>query len=413
MKFTCVIDPTMRLRTRIPSYNNPSAGVLAFTATESRRQRLEDLCEMLLAALGKSSGLVRGASRGSTYKLEFVEAWLCGEQITTLVVGAVGRLGGLLTRLIELAQILNLDVYIISGSSDLPAITHTQLEAVSVTRQTVDDFLNHVKTPTTSADLPSAPTCPPPPEAHAGLARTVAYETLTGKEFLAYDAAWRAGYDHAKAALARKRSTREDMIAVVQSLLVTATGAHEALIRLQGAQAGLLTPGGYLLKVRRPSRTAAFAGGLEDSASIRAYADALRRYTTTRYAAAGALKLLTRANADVLAAFRVGDLARDGDTIRIGERAQAVATPLRGILRAHLAHRLLQGGQPDAPLFIGDRLTQVTAAGMQRWLSVIAKDTGVPVAESFNFRSTATGDAWLTRAGLSLAPLGPCPRPSD
>jgi hypothetical protein len=218
---------------------------------------------------------------------------------------------------------------------------------------------------------------------------------------------WRAGFDRATQAL-ESPATEDDVIRAVQEILVEAGSPNEALTRLQGAQAALLVPGGYLLRIEQPHRTIVFAGDTDDSAAkLNARANGLRAYVHPKYAAVGALKLATRAQADAIADVRVGDLAGDGGTVRISEREMTIPAPLRGILRAQLALSAIEGRDATDALLYAEA-GAVTPRGVQRWLALIAKDTGIPVTESYNYRATPTGKPWLKKAGLSLAALDRC-----
>jgi hypothetical protein len=113
----------------------------------------------------------------------------------------------------------------------------------------------------------------------------------------------------------------------------------------------------------------------------------------------------------VLARLNLGDVAEDGEHVRVKGRPREVPDYARGLLHALRLHRLTETADPEAPLFVsearntpGRGLARTTKHGIQQRLRRIALETGVPVASSEGLLDDDSC-RWLRRRGITIALL--------
>ena len=402
MKLVRVHDPTQRLTRTVARYLDLDAGRLACSAFSNRHYNT-DLWDVLLGAMGKTVDLSANANRGSSYKLALTQSWLYGEGVRSVVIARAHRLGRLLFRMIDLAVLANLSVYFITTNTDITSGARERIADYGLDEIDAETFVaDH---PITGAAEPVVqPPYPRPPDAGIGLARPTAYESMSHQQFAAYDQQWRVGFEQSIGATgaADDDAIEEREIRALQRLITTAASAHDAVARVQGAQAGLLRSNGSLLRFTHRDKLVGVVAPRTDPAVLAFSVTGLRRFTHTSYPAAGALRLATGATADILALLAIGDIARDAGTVSLPDRVAPIPPELQRFLRAHLALRLLESGDEQRPLFLNNYFAPVSTNGMQRWLLMIAKHTGVPTAQEFGPPQTPTGRQWLHRAGLTI-----------
>ena len=192
-------------------------------------------------------------------------------------------------------------------------------------------------------------------------------------------------------------------------LLRETTTIDELLAALRGAESALFLRY-YLLGV---DIDALAAGYLLTPRATLAHdaARRLRRLSAPHLATAGVLALLTIPDPHVIAGLDLDDVDRDGSFFEVEHTQVPIPPVARGIVRAHLAYRRVQGAAAGDPLFVSEgpqawsraRLQRTTPHGIQQRLRQVALETGVPVSTSEGWARTEK--RWLARRGSTLREL--------
>jgi hypothetical protein len=379
------------------------AGRIVVHASETR-QTGEDFCELMLRGLGKRPGAVTGIRRNANAKRELVEAWIAGEQVHTVIVTGAARLGRLVCSLVDLALITDVALYLVA-SGNVSRGARPRLADVGIDDMDIETFLAGPWPMSEPREHVSA--FPRAPHANVGFGRLAARTHLEQHEFERYDETWGRGHEHAAHALAEYGRGATEQIADALRLLIADTrDTNEALACLAGAQAALLVGRSHLLRIKDRNRFMRFARPPAEAVLTEAHTTLLRQYVHTRYAALAALRLATYAAPDALSALTVADVAADGRRVTVADHEVEIAAEAQGIILAHRALRLFHGATASDPLFLVDNdAYPIKPVGVQRVLLRIAAETGLPVAQHHSFHASATGTAWMKRAGLELQEL--------
>jgi hypothetical protein len=412
-RVTVVLDPDDRPEHArfLHSLGDVLEGRIVCEFLPGRRTKAR-LAETVLTGLGKDLTLT-GTARNAEEQWRRVEAWVAGEQPNVLVLWRAQNLPrSHWEKLMDLPLDESACLYLVvqgtaTSRGQREAIRDHGLEVVSFLDfqgRFTDVSVPGTPGPTGAVDFPTVPSDEFP--AFLAACRSV----LSDEDFAMVEARYWAAYE-AGLALVREESglaaVEKKLGAFVRDLLRDAPTLDEMLVMLRGAQAALFLRR-YLLGIDRESLAAGYAA-IPRPRLDEATARRLRRLAHPRLAALAVLALAVAPNPAPLSDLDVGDIAVDGDSAPVGDEHVDLPSAARGLVRAQLAHRRLQGAGRADPLFVSERsqawtrsgeFVRTTPHGIQQQLRQIAEETSVPVATSEGW--LRTDKRWLARRGITV-----------
>jgi hypothetical protein len=193
----------------------------------------------------------------------------------------------------------------------------------------------------------------------------------------------------------------------IRESLVDSSSFPEALTRLRAAQAALFVRGLWLKVDLRLFRLGFHGAGSQLLTAE--LADRLRTQTNPLWAAAAVVRAATGCSVSKLVAVPINGVARDCATVIVDRVRHSIPGYARGILRAQLQQRALDGASGDDPLFVtrrtyGEQPKPLHERGAQRVLRNLSSEIGIElVARKESW--TEDDAAWLKRQGINLVVL--------
>lgn len=379
---------------------------------QGKRERTQAVCDALLAALGKSNQL-GGSQRNTREQLREVLAWPLAKNVSQLfVLDGHYVNAGCWTTLIDVAVEADMGLAIGCDRRELRRGHKDLLNAYAIPWCDAEDLLAQMPSAAPAA-LPAAPAAPnaawpPVPEAHF----TMFAAEL--RDLSAPEQRHRAEAECTEAAALvhawvdeHQPLDGEELSQFLRDLVAGVPWTTQAVIRLQAAQAALFMAG-WSVEVDFQL----FLANAEATVSLIPEVTArLERYINAALPAAAVLSLRTRRSAEALTAVTLSDLAEDGSTVVVEGRRYKIPEHARGILRAQLWQRLLEGASEDAPLFRArDSSSPETAAKgeqVQRLLETVTHRGGVRVTRPWSERRSRSSRETLRRIGVVIRPISP------
>jgi hypothetical protein len=135
----------------------------------------------------------------------------------------------------------------------------------------------------------------------------------------------------------------------------------------------------------------------------------------TTYAAAGLLASLG-VEPHQMAALTIADVGEDASAVRVGGDVRAIQPSVRGILRSHLAQRLLDGAGDNDGLLVRPgrrefrRRGQYSTAPLslqsaKQRLRAITAETGLALTSYWSQHPRRDDRQWVKRRGISVQVL--------
>jgi hypothetical protein len=112
----------------------------------------------------------------------------------------------------------------------------------------------------------------------------------------------------------------------------------------------------------------------------------------------------------------MADVDEDGSTVRIGGHVHSIPVFARGILRAHIAQRWLQGAGDDDILFVAPGRREFARQGpystaplgwrgAKHRLRMITRETGLALTSYWWLQVRRDDRSWVSRRGISVQAL--------
>lgn len=373
---------------------------------QGKGDRLQAVCDALLAAMGKSNQL-GGSQRNTREQLREVVAWLIAEDVSQLLIldgHYVG--GGSWNTLIDVAVETGAGLVIACDANELRRGHKDLLPAYAIPWCTTEHLFTQM--PAAPAKHEADGGWPPLPESHF---TTFAAEM---RDLLAPDRRRQAENEYREAAarthawLAERPVVEgEELARFLLDLVAGVPWTEQTVLRLKAAQTALFVAG-WVVEVNFDRFLADTEGTVRLTPETTAR---LRRYSRAAPPAAAVLSMLTRRSSEALAAVKLSDLAADGSTVAVDAGAYEVTAHARSILRAQMWQRLLEGAAEDAPLFHERRSSSADdgARGnrVQRHLGTVTNRGGVRVTREWSERKVRRSSDTLHRIGVVIRPISP------
>jgi len=366
----------------------------------------------ILAQLGKERDLHGGTAAGHE-AWALAEIWLQAHRTSALIVlGAEGLSGRLWRMLARLTASAELTVLLVNSTLTLVqsqrrllhrAGPFERIDSSTFSAWTEQQLKQRpaevVVIPTTGRRFPAVPADDVP------FFREACRRLLSAQDFAIVDDAYIQGFRDTQAWLADQREPllEEHTGEFLTHLIRSASGLHEALTRLRGAQAASWRHGWHL-KVRVNPLLAAHSTepiGFDPRQAVRD----LNGYVAPQIAALGVLALRTRLPPVRLADFNSDDLIHDCRELDLDGEALAFTAEEAALLRAHALSMQRQGHPADGPLFCRRDGTRLPPAALQQTLRRAAKETGIQLTQAWSPPAHLQHGYWMRRRGLSIQPF--------
>lgn len=366
-------------------------------------------------ALGKNPHL-SGVGRNTGERWSRIHAWLIGGAIRHLIVARVHLIDARrLEPLLDLALACDTELWLVAQHKPLSAEMTGLIGDWPFEELDIAEFQSRWL----AAEAPkrrnqnascSKPRFPRVPLDEFVLFRSSCRELLSNEEFKAVD---RTFQETAASVLKwideSNGVTEETVLELVRDRIATCPTLDEAVTRIRATQVALFWRR-WFLKVDLDRLLATYA--IPEQSALDAHCvTALSSYAATRYPAAAAIALATKAPPAEIAQLNL-------ESVSVGEREVSVAPygelPLQvaGLVRAHLIHRILDGAVGSDPLFVmhttdpAKRANRATDRAIERLLVSLLHEVGVRITASRSYTGVR-GRAlnWRWRDGVSVQPL--------